>query len=231
VLRLVGFFLLAAILVRVLGHLPLIGPLFDHTGLIGILLAAGLISAVLTRIGERLYQARKLRSELRTLAAVGNAHHHGKLGTLYLSRGHAREARVHLEDAVRGEPELAEWRYRLGLACLATGDPGAALAAFEQCVAREEEHAYGAAQMRRAESLLRLERGEESLAALALFEQNHGPSPESAYRRGLALRALRRRPEARAAFAEVGELARRATRYQRRSASSWALRAGLARLV
>ena len=38
-----------------------------------------------------------------------------------------------------------------------------------------------------------------------------------------------RRAEARAAFSEVGELARHATRYQRRAATWWALRAQLAR--
>ena len=230
-LRVAGFFVLAVIVARVLGYVPVLGPLFDHTGFIGILLSAGLIAAVLARIGEYLLNARKLRNELRALAAVGNAHHHGKLGTLYLMRGRANQARTHLEEAVRGEPEVAEWHYRLGLACLASREPAAALAAFELCVAREEEHAYGAAQLRRAESLQSLGRGAESLEALALFERNHGPSPESAYRRGLALRALRRRAEAKAPFAEVGELARRATRYQRRSASGWALRATLARIV
>src|SRR6185503_14959068 len=101
---------------------------------------------------------------------------------------------------------------------------------LERCVALDEEHAYGAAQMRRAECLLRLARAQDSLDVLALFERNHGPSPESAFRRGLALRALGRKKEARAAFVEVGDLARRATRYQRKTAGWWALRAGFARL-
>ena len=229
-LRLVGFFVLAAVLAAVLRHVPVIGALFGHN-LLGILLAAALLSAVLTRMGERLLTARKLRGELRALAAVGNAYNHGKIGALYLARGKPRAALEHLERATAGEPELAEWHYRLGLASLALRELEPALAAFERCVALEEEHAYGTAQMRRAECLQRLGRAQEALEAVALFERNHGPSPEALYRRGQALRVLGKKGEARAAFAEVRELARNATRYQRRSAGWWALRAGLAKLI
>lgn len=230
-LRVAGFFLLAVLLAWVLGRVPVIGPLFDHTGILGILVAAVLLSAVLTRVGERMYAARKLANELRSLGHVDSAHNHGKLGALYLARGRARAALEHLEVAVRGEPEVPEWHYRFGLAHLATRSVEPALADFERCLALEEEHAYGAAQMRRAECLQRLGRAEESLAALAQFERNHGPSPEAAFRRGLALRALGKKAEARDAFCEVGDLARNATRYQRRTAGWWALRAGFARFV
>lgn len=230
-LRLVGFFVLTLLFASFLGHVPLIGPLFARTGLLGILLAGALLSAGLTALGARLVAARKLRSEVRLLSQVGSAYNHGKIGAAYLARGRARAALEHLERASAGEPQVAEWHYRLGLARLATGDAAGALEAFERCLALEEEHAYGGAQMRKAECLLRLGRTEDSLGALARFERNHGPSPEAAYRRGRALRALGRRDEARTAFAEVGELARRATRYQRREASAWALRAALARFV
>lgn len=230
-LRVLGFFVLAALLASVLGHVPVIGPVFRHSGIFGILATAALLGAVLTRVAERLLTARKLRSELRALAEVENAYNQGKIGALYLARGRPRAARAHLEEAVRGEPEVAEWQYRLGLARLATRDPAGALAAFERCVQLEEEHAYGTAQMRRAECLQRLGRAADALAALATFECNHGPSPESAFRRGLALRALGEKSAARAAFREVGELARKTARYQRRAAGWWALRAGLARLV
>jgi len=230
-LRLVGFLALAVVLAALLGHVPLIGPLFRHTGILGILLAAAILSALVTRMGGRLLAGRKLKAELRALSAVGNPHGHGKIGALYLSRGRPRAALAHLEEAAAGEPDVAEWQYRLGLARLAVRELDPALAAFERCVALEEEHAYGAAQIRRAECLQRLGRHEAALEALAVFERNHGSSPEAAYRRGVALRALGRRDEARAAFREVGELARRATRYQRREAGLWALRAGLARIV
>jgi tetratricopeptide (TPR) repeat protein len=231
VLRWLGFFALAVLFASVLGHLPLVGPLFRGTGIIGILLSAVILSAVVARVGARLFSRRKLRSELRVLGEVDKPHTRGKLGALLLAHGSARAAIPHLEEATRGEPEVAEWHYRLGLARRATREHAGALAAFEACVAREEEHAYGSAQLRRAEALLALGRGADSLAVLALFERNHGPSPESAYRRGLALRALGKKDEARRAFREVGELARKATRYQRRAAGVWALRAGLARIV
>jgi tetratricopeptide (TPR) repeat protein len=231
VLRLAAFFVLAVALSAVLGHLPLVGPLFRHTGILGVLLSAALLSAVFTRLGERLLSGRKLRAELRSLAAVASAHNQGKIGTLTLARGRPRAALAPLEAATRGEPEVAEWHYRLGLARLAVKDLSAALVSLEACIALEEEHAYGSAVMRRAETLARLGRPGAALEALALFEQNHGPSPEAAFRRGRALDALGRRDEARAAYREVGALARTAARYHQRSAGVWALRALLARIV
>jgi len=230
VLRVIGFFVLAVVVASLLGHVPVIGGLFARTGILGILLTSALLSAVLTAVGTRLVAGRKLRSEVRRLEAVGSAHNRGKIGAAYLARGRARAALPHLEEAVRGEPEVAEWQYRLGSARLAVGDLDGARAALERCLAIDEEHAYGAAQMRLAETQARAGRFEEALAALGTFERNHGPSPEAAYRRGAALRTLGRKDEARAAFREVGELARRATRYQRREAGLWSMRASLARL-
>jgi tetratricopeptide (TPR) repeat protein len=230
VLRLAGFFLLVVVIAAVLGNVPVIGPLFNHN-IFGMLIVASALSAVIGRYGERMLVARKLRGELRSLAAVGNAYNHGKIGALYLSRGRPRQALEHLELAVQGEPDVAEWHYRLGLARLGARELEPALASFERCVTLEEEYAYGAAQMRRAECLQRLGRSQDALEALQVHERNHGPSPEASFRRGQALRALGRKAEARAAFSEVGELARRAARYQRRSAGWWALRAGLARFV
>ena len=69
-----------------------------------------------------------------------------------------------------------------------------------------------------------------SIETIARFERNHGPSPESAYRRGCAHRALGRREDERGAFAEVGRLARQSARYQRGEAAKWARLALLARL-
>jgi tetratricopeptide (TPR) repeat protein len=230
VLRLIGFFVLAAVLAALLGHVPLVGPLFRHTGLIGILIAAALLSFVMTRVGERLLSGRKLTAELRALGAVGNPHSHGKMGALYLARGRPRAALAHLEEAAAGEPAIAEWHYRLGLARLELGEVAEALVAFERCVALEEEHAYGTALLRRAECLQRLGRSADALVALELHERNHGESPEGSFRRGRALAGLGRKPEARRAFERVVELAAKATRYQRAAATGWALKARLARL-
>lgn len=228
-LRLVAFFVLVLVLVNVLGYVPIVGPLFARTGLLGILLASFLLSAVFTRVGAALLQGRRLRAELDRLAAVDSAHNHGKRGSLYLAHGRPRRAVEALEKAVLGEPEVAEWGYRLGLARLAAGDPAGAAEALERCAAIDEEHAYGAAQLALARARVGLGRHEAALEALAIFERNHGPSPESAYRRARSLARLGRREEASAAHREVGRLAARATRYQRREAAGWALRSALVR--
>jgi hypothetical protein len=73
--------------------------------------------------------------------------------------------------------------------------------------------------------------GAAALAAVERVERSHGPTPESAYRRGLALRSLGRRSEARAAFAEVPRAAAQVARYQRGDARRWQARATLARLL
>lgn len=230
-LRVLGFFLLALLVASLLGHVPVIGPFFAHTGILGIFAAAALLSFVFTKWGERMLSARKLRSEIRALGAVDSPRNQGKLGSLLLARGRARRALAPLQAAVAGEPEVAEWHYRLGLAQLAVGADAAALSAFERCVALEEEHAYGNAMLRRAECLLRLKRAEEALAVLDLHERNHGESPEGSFRRGRALDALARKPEARRAYERVAELAAKATRYQRSAALGWAMRARLTRLL
>lgn len=228
-LRLVAFFLIAILLANVLGHVPVIGPLFAHTGLLGILLVSFVLSAVFTRVGAALLQGRKLRAELDRLAAVDSAHNHGKRGSLFLAHGRPRRAIAALEKAVEGEPDVAEWSYRLGLARLSIADPSGAREALQRCTAIDEEHAYGAAQLALARALARQGDHEQALAALETFERNHGPSPESAYRRARSLARLGRREEARTAHREVGRLAARATHYQRREAAGWALRSALVR--
>ena len=89
----------------------------------------------------------------------------------------------------------------------------------------DEEHAYGAALLSLAGAYERRGEHQASLEALERVERNHGPSPESAYRRGRALAALGRREQARAALAEVSSLAKSAARYQARDGQAWALRA------
>lgn len=229
-LRLAGFFVLALFFSWLLGHLPFVGPIFRHSGILGVLVSAMLLSAAVTWLGQRAYRRTKHAAQIRALAAVDSARNHGKLGALYAAQGRSKKALEHLRRAAEGEPEVAEWHYRLGLASLARGDAAGALAALERCVELDEEHAYGAAQMRRAEALTRLSRPGEALEVLALLERNHGQNPESAYRRGLALRALGERARAKAAFGEVSRLAQDAMRYQRRSAGLWSLRASWARL-
>ena len=138
-----------------------------------------------------------------------------------LSSGRARQALPYLERAVEGEPDSAEWRYRLGCALLESARPEAAVDALRATVAMDEEYAYGAVQLRLSEAHLGLGEAEAALAALDTFDRNHGPNPESAYRRGQALRAAGRRDEARESFAAVADLASRGARFQRGQNRRW----------
>lgn len=230
-LRLAGFFVLAILLATLLGHLPVVGPLFARTGCIGIWISAMLLSWAFTRYGQRVYRMRKDAAEIRRLAAVASPHTEGKLGTLLLNQGRARKSLEPLARAAAGEPEVAEWHFRLGSARLWTKDMGGAVESLRTCVQIDPEHAYGEAGKRLAEALTRHGRAEEALEVLATVERNHGPSPESAYRRGVALKSLGRKTEARSAFEEVGGLASEAARYQRKSAVGWVLKARLASVI
>jgi tetratricopeptide (TPR) repeat protein len=210
--------------------LPVVGPIFARTGIFGVWIAALLLSWAVTHYGERALTARRDRAEIHRLEEVDSPYNHGKAGALLLARGRAARAVPHLERAAQGEPDSAEWQYRLGCALLALRKPNDARVALERCVAIDEEYAYGAAQLRLAEALLAAGAAERALEVLDRAERNHGLTPESAYRRGRTLRALGRRDAARKSFAEVGELAQKAPRFQRREATAWATRAWLARM-
>lgn len=227
--RLIGFFVAVFVLVALLRHVPGIGGLFG--GFWSYWLVAIALAWALTHATVRFNARRRLNAQLRSLRDVESAHNQGKLGALLLAHGSAARALPHLERAAAGEPEVAEWSYRLGLALSARGRQREAEQALARAAALDEEHAYGGVQL--ALSAARLEAGdaEGALAALALFERNHGPSPESACRRGLALRAAGRRDESRAAFDEVSALAQRAAGFQRGRNRRWVLRAWLARFA
>lgn len=229
-LRLVGFFVVAMVLARLLAHVPLIGGFFAYTGIFGIWITAMLLSFVITKYGERAVRVRRDRAKVRELAVVDTPNNQGKLGALLFAQGRPRKALAPLRAAVAGEPEVPEWHYRLGLALQAVREREEAVASLRRCVALDEEYAYGAAQLRLAEALLALQRHDEILEVLATFERNHGPSPESAYRRGLALKAEGRRDESKQAFGEVPALAAQAARYQRTEAGLWSMKARMASL-
>lgn len=226
--RLIGFFVLVVVISSLLGHVPWIGPLFRSTGCIGIWLTAMALSWALTWAGNRAYRMKKDSAEIRRLEAVDSPYNHGKIGSLLLAQGRTRKALAHLERAAAGEPEVAEWHYRLGSALLALGRGADAAVALERAVSIDEEHAYGAAQMRLAEALASVGRYDDALQALERVERNHGPSPESAFRAGAVHRARGDREAARASFRRVGEIAARAAGYQKRDATRWSVRAKMA---
>lgn len=225
--RVLVFFVAVFALVALLRALPGVGGWFG--GFWSYWLVAIALAWALTAAGARWAARRKLAAQLRALGDVESAHNQGKLGALLLAHGRAARALPHLERAASGESDVPEWSYRLGQALAACGRHADAVRALERAAALDEEHAYGAVQL--ALAAARQSAGDPggALDALAVFERNHGPSPESACRRGLALHAAGRRDEARAAFAQVSELARRAARFQRACNRRWVLRAWLAR--
>lgn len=228
--RLIGFFLVVLLLLHGLRAVPVIGAIF-RVPLFGFWITAILLSAVLSKLAAMALDRRKVRQLMRRLGAVDTPHNQGKLGTLLVTQGRFREAREPLERATAGEPDSAEWWYRLGCARIGSRDPVGAVAALERAVAIDEDHAYGAALLRLAEARTQAGEGGPALDTLERFTRTHGPNPESAYRRGRALRALGRSSEARAAFAEVPVLAEQVARYQRRAASAWVARSYLARFL
>jgi tetratricopeptide (TPR) repeat protein len=230
-LRLIAFFVLAVVLANLLGQLPLIGGFFRATGVLGVWITALLLAWGISKWGARAVRVRRDAVELRRLVAVDNPHNHGKAGSILLAQGKTARAYEHLRQAAAGEPDNAEWCFRLGQALLARREPGAAVEAFERTLLLDPEYGYGNARLGLAQARAALGEHDAALNALAALERDHGPSPEQAYRRGTSLRALGRRDEARAAFAEVVRLAGNATKYQRREAAVWAMRARLGGLL
>ena len=227
-LRLLGFFGLAWVALLALQQVPGIGGFFR--GFFGFWVVLIGLSVGLERLASAGLRRRRFEAEARALGNVESPHNQGKLGSLFLAAGRAREALEPLRRAAAGEPASAEWQYRLGQALAARGEHAEAALALERATEIDEEHAFGAALL--ALSAARLELGETGRAidCAERFERNHGPSPESAYRRGLAYKREGRRGEAARAFDGVVELAKRSARYQRRDSNRWALRARLARL-
>lgn len=222
------FFAGTVVLLSVLQRLPAAGWIFR--GFFGFWIAAILLSVLAERVSRVLLARRAFQSSVRDLGHVESAYNQGKLGSLLLSSGKAAAALPHLQRAVEGEPQVAEWRYRLGQAQLATRRFDEALESLQRAVELSSEHAYGDVQLALVRAQLELRRTEEALASLARYEREFGPKPESAYQRGVALRLEGKRDAAKSAFREVGELAARTPRFQRKAQRGWVLRAWIARI-
>ena len=218
----------ALFLSSVLRHVPGIGGIFR--GLWGFWIAVLLLSGAFTWISARLLERKRLRSRTLELSHVESPHNLGKLGSLQLAHGRPRLARSALERAVAGEPDSAEWHYRLGSALLACGEAARAGIELERALQLAPEHAYGevALELGRA----RQAQGDDSgaLAAWEGVERDHGETVRSAYLRGSALAKLGRREAAREAFAQVGRIAQRSPRFSRRGTLRWRALAWLQRL-
>ena len=229
-LRVIGFVVGAFVLARLLGHLPLVGGFYRSTGVFGVWIAALLLAWAGTSLATRLVERTRHQRRLRGLGAIDTPHAHGKRGALLLSSGSPKRAVGELEIAHQADPELGEWAYALGRARLGSGDPGGALDVLEPLIARDPEHAYGGAQLVVAEAATQTGSFERALDALKTFERNHGPSPESAYRRGVVHGKAGESDRARAALGEVSRLAREASGARAKGSTGWVAKAWLARL-
>lgn len=228
-LRLVGFFVLVLVALQLLRQVPIVGPFFDIP-ILGFWGAAILISLVASRWATFALTRRRVSRRVQDLGHVETPHNQGKLGSLFLGERRFKDAVAPLERAVAGEPDVAQWRYRLGCAQLGCGRTREAAEALQAAAAIDEEHAYGAVLMRLAQARLAIGDAQGALEALERRDRNHGPAPESAYRRGQALKALGRRDEARVSYREASKLAGSAARFQRGEARKWGTLALLARV-
>lgn len=225
-MRFVGFIVLALIVFQLVRFVPVLGSM----PLIGLWISV-LVTARLVQVGGQHVLARgRDRARIEELSVVDNPYNRGKLGSYLLSRGRTKEAVPHLDAAAEGEPASLEWPYRLGLALLELRLPEDALTELTRVVEGDEEYGYGTALLRRAEARVATGDAEGALADVERAERNHGESPESCYRRGVALKQAGWKEEARAAFAAVGPAADKASGTQKKGASSWVWRAWLARL-
>ncbi len=98
--RLIVFFVLTFVLASLLGHVPVIGPLFERTGCFGIWIVAIGLSFAMTRLGELAVRRQRGKAEVRRLETVGGPVNLGKAGVLLLAQGRPRAALPYLEGAV-----------------------------------------------------------------------------------------------------------------------------------
>jgi hypothetical protein len=228
--QLLGFFLLTFAVLWVLRQIPFLGAIFG-TPFVGFFLAAILVSSFFAWVGSRAVDRRRFRRAATQFGAVETPHNQGKLGSLMLAAGRAQLAAEHLAHAVAGEPDSLEWRYRYGLALLRSGKPAEAAREFDLVAARDEEYAYGEMLLRLAEAREKSGDPARALEALERHQRSQGDTPESLYRRALALRSLRRGDEARAALAKIGEVAGKRASFQRRADTKWVMLAWLRRVA
>lgn len=213
----------------VLRWIPVVGGLF-RIPLLGFFASAAIVSFVGRRWAEGALARRRIEALKRQLGGVETPHNMGKLGSVLEASGRFKMAVSYFQKAAEGEPNTAEWHGRLGHCLLEIGEAEGAAKALMRAVELDEKLGYGAAMLQLSEAFQKTGGGERALAALDRAERNHGPSPESAFRRARVLSQLGRKEESRRAFAQVGELAHQAAAYQRSDNRQWVWRSIWARM-
>jgi hypothetical protein len=228
--RLVGFFLCTFVALQLLRLVPFVGGLF-RVPLVGFFLASIVVSLIVSRYASAALDSKQLRRRMRDLGNVDTPHNQGKLGSLTLVAGNAKGAIGPLEKAVAGEPESLEWRWRLGLALLATGRAAEAATTLAVAYQTDEDYAYGELAERYAEAQLASRDAKSALATLEHVERHRGGSPRSAYLLGRTCRALGEKQRARQSFALVGERVSKLGRLKPKGSDWLALQAFIQRWV
>lgn len=230
--RLILFFLVTIItlslLRSVLGGVPIIGALL-HIPLISFWLVAILVSVMASKGAAWSLDRRRERAMLRSMGAVETPYAKGKLAGVLLKQGRSRRAMPLFQEAAQGEPDRVEWQLGLGRARRDLGDVAGAGEAFDAALKIDPTAGYGAAALGAAACAQEQGDGERALECVRICEREHGPSPESAYRRGRALVVLGRREEARAAMGEVAGLVSNAPGRRKTQDLVWAVKARLSR--
>jgi len=228
-LRLIGFFLLVFAAMFVLRELPVIGGIF-RIPLLGFYITAILVSVVGARLAARVTDRSRQRRLARELGGVDTPYNRGKLGLLLLQQGRAAQAVPHLSAALEADPASEEFQYRLGLALAGSGEYERAIEHLEPLVARNEDYAYGAVILALSSARFSAGSARGALDAIEQHDRSFGPTPESCYHRGRALRAIGDRGGAARAFGSIGSLASKLPAYQRRAATHWWFKSQLAKL-
>lgn len=213
-LQLIGFFLACLAALHLLRLIPGIGGLFQ-VPFVGFLLASVLVSAIFSRVARELFERRRERRLEAQFRGVSTPHNEGKLGSLLLARGRARQALAHLERALEGDPQSAEWSWKLGQALEQLGRPQEALAVLAPLLGRDEEYAYGELLLLAARCERQRGAAQAALELLARHERVCGEDPAALLERGRCLQALGRKSEARIAFSAVSRARRTQVRWKR----------------
>ncbi|MFT7486059.1 MAG: tetratricopeptide (TPR) repeat protein, partial [Candidatus Paceibacteria bacterium] len=219
--RFLGFFLLVFLASFLLRELPFVGGLF-RIPLLGFFFSAVVVSALLARLGERMASRRQFAREARELGEVDTPQRRGKLGRLLVVGGRAKEAVPHLQAALDADPDNVEWRYRLGVALLESGQLELAGETLRETARREERHAYGDVLLQLGRTELALGQAPAALTALQRAIQLEGETPQLVYHVGLVHKHLGQREEALASFGRVSELVKQVPNYQKGEARSYA---------
>jgi|GEM_PF-1110489 len=201
---------------RVLIAIPGLGFL-GAVPLLGFLVSLAIVSTLWRTVGERMVVARRRRSQIEGLGRVDTPHMRGKLGAALMDNGRARAAREPLEEAAAGEPEVAEWRWRLARLAADAGETARALELVRSVTGEDEEYAYGRALLLEARLLAATGDSAGAVDACERFARNHGDEPEGLFELGRVHAARGDRDAAKAAFARAATAVSEGARFKRRS--------------